>query len=76
MSGHERMRRSEAPKPLAAGVCEVFGDRLAIQRRMQHKRRNVADHPPEMNQASVDARLIRAFGRPSPWGRGWPAIGS
>jgi len=39
---------------LAAGLREVFGDKLAIQRRAQWKRRNVADRPAEKSQASVD----------------------
>jgi protein involved in polysaccharide export with SLBB domain len=62
-------------KALAAGVREVFGDKSAIRRRTRYKRRNVADHPPEKNQASVDAKLVRAFGCSDPWRKGWPATG-
>ena len=51
---------------VAAGVQEVFGDKAAIQRRTLHKRRNIADHLSEKDQAWVDAKLVKAFGHPDP----------
>ena len=45
---------------------EVFGAKAAIQRCTLHKRRNVADHLPDKEQAWVDAKLVKAFGHPDP----------
>src|SRR5512144_367504 len=56
----------DGAKALAAGVREVFGDKAAIQRCTLHKRRNVADHLPEKDQAWVDAKLVKAFGHADP----------
>jgi putative transposase len=54
----------DGAKALAAGVREVFGDKALIQRCTLHKRRNVADHLPDREQAGVDAKLVKAFGHP------------
>lgn len=56
----------DGAKALAAGVREVFGDKALIQRCTLHKRRNVADHLPDKEQAGVDAKLVKAFGHPDP----------
>jgi putative transposase len=56
----------DGAKALAAGVREVFGDKALIQRCTLHKRRNVADHLPDREQAGVDAKLVKAFGHPDP----------
>ncbi len=53
-------------KALAAAVREVFGAKAAIQRCTWHKRRNVADHLPDKDEAWVDAKLVKAFGHPDP----------
>ena len=45
---------------------EVFGAKAAIQRCTVHKRRNVADHLPDKEQAWVDAKLVKAFDHPDP----------
>jgi putative transposase len=44
----------------------VFGAKALIQRCTLHKRRNVADHLPDKEQAWVDAKLVKAFGHPDP----------
>jgi len=56
----------DGAKALAAAVREVFGAKAAIQRCTLHKRRNVADHLPDKEQAWVDAKLAKAFGHPDP----------
>ena len=56
----------DGAKALTAAVREVFGDKAAVQRCTLHKRRNVADHLPEKDQAWVDAKLVKAFGHPDP----------
>ena len=56
----------DGAKALAATVREVFGAKAAIQRCTLHKRRNVADHLPDKEQAWVDAKLVKAFGHPDP----------
>ncbi|UJL26417.1 MULTISPECIES: IS256 family transposase [Mycolicibacterium] len=56
----------DGAKALAAAVREVFGAKAAIQRCTLHKRRNVADHLPDKEQAWVDAKLVKAFGHPDP----------
>ena len=45
---------------------EVFGDQALVQRCTLHKRRNVADHLPEKDQAWVDAKLVKAFNHADP----------
>ena len=45
---------------------EVFGDKALIQRCTLHKRRNVADHLPDKEQAWVDAKLVKTFTHPDP----------
>ena len=49
---------------LSAAVREVFGDKALIQRFTLHKRRNLADHLPDKEQAWVDAKLVKAFAHP------------
>ncbi len=56
----------DGAKALAAAVREVFGDKALIQRCTLHKRRNVAQHLPNKDQAWVDAKLVKAFGHPDP----------
>ena len=56
----------DGAKALTAAVREVFGAKAAIQRCTLHKRRNVADHLPDKEQAWVDAKLVKAFGHPDP----------
>jgi transposase-like protein len=51
----------DGAKALSAAVREVFGDKALIQRCTLHKRRNVADHLPDKEQAWVDAKLVKAF---------------
>jgi putative transposase len=55
----------DGAKALAAAVRDVFGAKALIQRCTLHKRRNVADHLPEREQAWVDAKLVKAFGHPN-----------
>ena len=56
----------DGAKALRAGVQEVFGDLAAVQRCTLHKRRNVGDHLPDKEKASVDAKLVKAFNHPDP----------
>lgn len=56
----------DGAKALSGAVHEVFGDKALIQRCTLHKRRNVADHLPEKDQAWVDAKLVKAFNHPNP----------
>ena len=56
----------DGAKALSAAVREVFGDKALIQRCTLHKRRNVADHLPDKQQAWVDAKLVKAFTHPDP----------
>ena len=44
----------------------MFGTKALIQRCTLHKRRNLADHLPDKEQAWVDAKLVKAFGHPDP----------
>ena len=56
----------DGAKALSAAVREVFGAKTLIQRCTLHKRRNVADHLPDKEQAWVDAKLVKAFAHPDP----------
>jgi transposase-like protein len=56
----------DGAKALSAAVREVFGAKALIQRCTLHKRRNVADHLPDKEQAWVDAKLVKAFAHPDP----------
>jgi putative transposase len=56
----------DGAKALSAAVREVFGAKALIQRCTLHKRRNVADHLPDKEQAWVDAKLVKAFVHPDP----------
>src|SRR6201998_501440 len=56
----------DGAKALSAAVRQVFGTKALIQRCTLHKRRNVADHLPDKEQAWVDAKLVKAFGHPDP----------
>src|SRR6476620_7745848 len=53
-------------KALSAAVREVFGAKALIQRCTLHKRRNVADHLPDKDNAWVDAKLVKAFSHADP----------
>jgi putative transposase len=56
----------DGAKALSAAVREVFGAKALIQRCTLHKRRNIAEHLPDKEQAWVDAKLVKAFGHPDP----------
>ena len=56
----------DGAKALSAAVREVFGAKALIQRCTLHKRRNLADHLPDKEQAWVDAKLVKAFAHPDP----------
>lgn len=56
----------DGAKALSAAVREVFDAKALIQRCTLHKRRNVADHLPDKEQAWVDAKLVKAFAHPDP----------
>ena len=56
----------DGAKALSAAVREVFGAKALIQRCTLHKRRNVADHLPDKEQAWVDAKLVKALAHPDP----------
>jgi putative transposase len=56
----------DGAKALSAAVREVFGAKALIQRCTLHKRRNIADHLPDKEQAWVDAKLVKAFAHPDP----------
>jgi len=56
----------DGAKALTAAVREVFGATALIQRCTLHKRRNLADHLPDKEQAWADAKLVKAFGHPDP----------
>src|SRR4030088_2825517 len=56
----------DGAKALSAAVREVFGDKALVQRCTLHKRRNVADHLPDKEQAWVDAKLVKALAHPDP----------
>ena len=56
----------DGAKALSAAVREVFGPKATIQRCTLHKRRNLADHLPDKEQAWVDAKLVKAFAHPDP----------
>ena len=56
----------DGAKALSSAVREVFGTKALIQRCTLHKRRNLADHLPDKEQAWVDAKLVKAFGHPDP----------
>jgi putative transposase len=56
----------DGAKALSAAVREVFGAKALIQRCTLHKRRNVADHLPDKDNAWVDAKLVKAFSHADP----------
>jgi putative transposase len=56
----------DGAKALGKAVRKVFGQAALIQRCTIHKRRNVTDHLPEVEQSRVDAKLARAFADPDP----------
>src|SRR4029079_15211834 len=56
----------DGAKALSGAVREVFGARAAIQRCTLHKRRNLADHLPDKEQAWVDAKLVKSVRPPRP----------
>ncbi len=51
----------DGSKALRSAVTKMFGADVAVQRRQQHKRRNVLKHLPEKHQRSVDARISAAY---------------
>src|SRR6476661_5045914 len=56
----------DGAKALSAAVREVFGAKALIQRCTLHKRRNIADHLPDKDNAWVDAKLVKAFSHADP----------
>jgi putative transposase len=56
----------DGAKALSAAVREVFGAKALVQRCTLHKRRNVAEHLPDKEQAWMDAKLVKAFNHPDP----------
>jgi len=56
----------DGAKALSAAVREVFGAKALIQRCTLHKRRNVADHLPDKDNAWVDAKLVKAYSHADP----------
>lgn len=48
-------------KGLRAAVTAVFGEKVAVQRCQQHKRRNVVEHLPVARQKTVDRMLVDAY---------------
>lgn len=56
-------------KALAAGVKRVFGKRAVVQRRVLHKRRDVAGYLYPILARAIDRQLARAF-NDTDWQRG------
>jgi putative transposase len=56
----------DGAKALSAAVREVFGAKALVQRCTLYKRRNVAEHLPDKEQAWMDAKLVKAFNHPDP----------
>jgi transposase-like protein len=54
----------DGAKALSSAVRDVFGDKAAIQRCTIHKRRNVAEHLPEAQRATVDRKIVDALNKP------------
>ncbi len=54
----------DGSKALRKAVRQVFGNDVPVQRCVQHKERNVIDHLPERDRATVKARLRRAWADP------------
>jgi len=52
----------DGSKALRKAIRSVFGERVAVQRCVRHKERNVMDHLPESDRPAVKARLCRAWG--------------
>lgn len=48
-------------KGLRAAINAVFGEKVAIQRCQQHKRRNIVEHLPVARQRTVDRMLVEAY---------------
>ena len=57
---------STAPRRCRPRCVRCSATRRSIQRCTLHKRRNLADHLPDKEQAWVDAKLVKAFAHPDP----------
>ena len=51
----------DGAKALRKAIRQVFGNKVPVQRCIQHKQRNVLDHLPERDRPAVKARLQRAW---------------
>jgi putative transposase len=51
----------DGSKALRKAIRQVFGNKVPVQRCVQHKQRNVLDHLPERDRPAVKARLRRAW---------------
>jgi len=60
-TGKEYLFVLDGSKALRSAVAKKFGTKAAVQRCMQHKRRNVKDHLPKEHQNTIDARISAAY---------------
>ena len=51
----------DGAKALRKAIRQVFGNKVPVQRCVQHKQRNVLDHLPERERPAVKTRLRRAW---------------
>jgi len=51
----------DGAKALRKAIRQVFGNKVPVQRCIQHKQRNVLDHLPERERPAVKTRLRRAW---------------
>jgi transposase-like protein len=59
--GPELLFVVDGGKGLRAAINAVFGEKVAVQRCQQHKRRNVVEHLPVARQKTVDRMLVDAY---------------
>jgi transposase-like protein len=59
--GAELLFCIDGGKGLRAAINAVFGEKVAIQRCQQHKRRNVVEHLPVARQKTVERMLVDAY---------------
>jgi len=60
-NGAELLFVVDGGKGLRAAITAVFGEKVAVQRCQQHKRRNVVEHLPVARQKTVDRMLVDAY---------------
>jgi transposase-like protein len=51
----------DGAKALHRAISDVFGERVLIQRCLEHKKRNVTDALPERMRASVRSAMSQAY---------------